>query len=197
MAETLVLALALVLVAIGIAGLAPSAANALAARLPAHPPRRPEAAEADLAPVDDDEADDQAGFLSPAEPQRPALVPPLAEAAAQAAPVPAFRTVPATSPVTLPADEDDKEAEAAALAAELAAEEEAEAEAAELDAPSGDDPESGRDEDDDEDDLMAMFRETKVEYSSPAALKEAYEDVAAADLLAEARALRDLLRRAA
>jgi hypothetical protein len=50
---------------------------------------------------------------------------------------------------------------------------------------------------DDEDDLMAMFKDTKVVSSAPAVLTEDLEPVSAVDLLAQARELRDLLRRAA
>jgi hypothetical protein len=64
-----------------------------------------------------------------------------------------------------------------------------------------DDQEDERDEDmaageeDEElDEMMALFREAKVTSTTPAALSEAYEVVAASDLLDEARALRDLLR---
>jgi len=48
-----------------------------------------------------------------------------------------------------------------------------------------------------EDDFLALFREAKATAVAPEALNDAYDRVAAADLLAEARALRDLLRRAA
>ncbi len=48
-----------------------------------------------------------------------------------------------------------------------------------------------------EDDLLSLFRETRVASSTPAALSEAFEQVSAQDLVAQARELRDLLRRSA
>jgi hypothetical protein len=197
MAETLVLALALVLVAIGIAGLAPSAANALAARLPSRPSRRPVGDEADLLDGGG-EPEDHVDAPAGASPQvHPALVPPLA-GAWQSAPLPALRAVPASVPETLGAEEPGEDTAAAALAAELTAEEEVEADATmDLDAAEDDLDAGGQGDGDDEDDLMALFRETKVTNSTPTALKDAYQDVSAVDLLAEARELRDLLRRAA
>ena len=51
--------------------------------------------------------------------------------------------------------------------------------------------------DEDDDDLMAMFKDTVVHTSAPAVLTENLEVVSAADLVAQARELRDLLRRAA
>jgi hypothetical protein len=58
----------------------------------------------------------------------------------------------------------------------------------------GDEDMAAGDEDEELDEMMALFREAKVTSTTPAALSEAYEVVAASDLLDEARALRDLLR---
>lgn len=52
-------------------------------------------------------------------------------------------------------------------------------------------------DEEDEDDLLAMFKDAKARSSTPVALADAIESVAASDLLAQARELRDMLRRAA
>jgi hypothetical protein len=49
-------------------------------------------------------------------------------------------------------------------------------------------------EDEEVDEMMALFREAKVVATTPAVLAEAYETVSAVDLLAQIRELRDMLR---
>jgi hypothetical protein len=118
--------------------------------------------------------------------QAPEETPPLAPAVVETAgESPLLTVVDSPGPTVTDGDEEEQPVEAS-LEDEIESATDAEA------APDESPPANG-----DEDDLLAMFRETKAASAVPAALEEAYEQITAADLLAQARDLRDLLRRAA
>ncbi|HEY7271023.1 MAG TPA: hypothetical protein VH951_14455 [Dehalococcoidia bacterium] len=209
--QNLILGLALVLTIIGLAGLAPSLLNLFRrkrllsqlARLKveedtaqamfptpiASPSPRPRAVDADDQTTN--AAEDEA---------RPVTV---AKVAYVAAPVPAERTSPSATPVTqtTPGAEaafDDSVAEAADEVEDAPDQEELEAvEDLEVSGEAEDRSDETVGAEADEDDLLAMFKDTKIQASAPAVLTENMEIVSAADLLAQARELRDLLRKAA
>jgi len=200
--ETLILALAVLLVLAGMVGLAPSLSQVVR--------RRRLVSQLANLKVDEDEKDalfspSLAGIrtshdVATAPPEHlprvvqlsqiPKVTPPTASEAAQAE-VPRLPTV-ADSPAAVETEDEKEEPSVeASLQDEIESDADADVEDASDESPSGDE------DAEDEDDLLAMFRDTKVASAMPAALEEAFEQITAADLLAQARDLRDLLRRAA
>ncbi|HXH22098.1 MAG TPA: hypothetical protein VNN10_08715 [Dehalococcoidia bacterium] len=190
--QTVVLAFAVLLVLIGLAGLAPSILPLLRRRwlvgrlssmradgptpverderLGAWPSEEPVAAPTNAAPAV------RVPHVMPA----PAVAP----AAAQPAVAVQEPEIAPVSPVV---------STAAAPAEGIEASQPSPEEASEVEvAPS---PEGGDDEEEEVDDMLALFREVKVVSSTPQALTEALEVVSAGDLLAQAREVRDMLRR--
>jgi hypothetical protein len=109
-------------------------------------------------------------------------------AAVVVAPAPPLHTVPVNAPATVTEEEEDEMVDTG-----------------QEDSPTAEQPEDGDEIEaqseqheaaDDEDDLLSLFRETKITSSTPAILAEAIEKVTAGDLLKQARELRDMLRSA-
>jgi hypothetical protein len=209
--QTLILGLALVLTVVGLAGLAPSFMNVFRRR-------RLLAQLADLK-VDEDAAQSLFSpalglphFESAEEPQEEfgaeeAVDSPAVMSAVVGAPAPMVRAAPARGHATgaaashgvassphAAAPAADYQQGTGPLAAagdeELVAEVDGEEPAAE--AGQVDEEAEG-----DQDDLLAMFKDTQVHSSAPAVLTENLESVTAVDLLAQALELRDMLRKAA
>jgi hypothetical protein len=193
--QSLVLGLALILTVAGLVGLAPNVfqlfrRRKLLSQL-ANLKVDEEAAQALFSPV----LKAGAKYTSPeAEDTNLPIAPLISELADRSfvptGPAPTVRLVPASpSRETLGGVEGSAEGAPELLVGAMEGEVEAENEEEPADTPET--PPAG------EDDFMAMFKETAVVSSVAAVLTESIEVVQAADLLEQARALRDLLRRAA